>query len=124
MGADILTHWPTIVGPELARFAVPQEVKYPRGRNAGATLILKVANGAAATLLQLKSPAIIERVNRFFGYAAIVQIQSLQGPLPARIAPTPEPVHEAAPTSLAAALAKLEKAVQHKSARGVKMRDQ
>lgn len=123
VGADILTHWPTIVGPELARFAVPQEVKYPRGRNAGATLILKVANGSAATLLQLKSPSIIERVNRFFGYAAIIQIQSVQGPLPPQPAAVPDPVHEAPPTSLAAALAKLEKAVQHKSVGGVKPRD-
>lgn len=123
VGADILSHWPTIVGPELARFAFPQEVKYPRGRNAGATLILKVANGAAATLLQMKSPAVIERVNRFFGYAAIAQIQSVQGPLPVRPAPIPEPVREVAPTSLADALAKLEKAVQHKCAGDVKTRD-
>lgn len=124
VGADILSHWGTIVGLELARFAVPHEVKYPRGRNAGATLILKVANGAAATLLHLKSPAIIERVNRFFGYAAIVQIQSIQGPLPPIAAPVPEPVREPAATSLAAALAKLEKAVQHKRGGGVKEKNQ
>jgi len=124
VGADILTHWPTIIGAELARFAVPQEVKYPRGRNAGATLILKVANGAAATLLQMKSPAIIERVNRFFGYAAIAQIQSVQGPLPVSPVPVPEPIRDPAPTSLAEALAKLEKAVQHRCAGDVKMEDQ
>lgn len=115
VGADILAHWSVIVGPELARFAVPMEVRYPRGRNAGATLVLKVANGSAATLLQMKAPAVIERVNRFFGYAAIAQIQSIQGPLPAVAAPIPEPVTEERPATLADALAKLGKAVQHKT---------
>ena len=83
-GAEILSHWPTIVGAELAAFACPLEVKYPRGRNAGATLHLRVAHGAAATMLQMKVPAIIERINRFFGYEAVVQVQAAQGPMPPR----------------------------------------
>lgn len=102
-GAEILSHWTTIVGPELAAFAVPLEVKYPRGRNAGATLHLRVAHGGAATMLQMKVPAIIERINRFFGYAAVAQVQAAQGPLPPRARPLPPPK----PLS-AAALAKVE----------------
>ena len=91
-GAEILTHWPTIVGAELAAFACPLEVKYPRGRNAGATLHLRVAHGAAAAMLQMKIPAIIERINRFFGYEAVVQVQAAQGPMPKRAkAPTAPP---------------------------------
>src|SRR5437899_510414 len=39
VGAEILTHWSAIVGVELAVFACPLQVKYPRGRNASATLI-------------------------------------------------------------------------------------
>ena len=81
-GAEILSHWPAIVGAELAAFACPLQVKYPRGRNAGATLHLRVAHGAAAAMLQLKVPAIIARVNRFFGYDAVVQVQAAQGPMP------------------------------------------
>ena len=83
-GAEILTHWPTIVGAELAAFACPLQVKYPRGRNAGATLHLRVAHGAAAAMLQMKIPAVIERINRFFGYEAVVQVQAAQGPMPSR----------------------------------------
>lgn len=83
-GAEILSHWPTIVGAELAAFACPLEVKYPRGRNAGATLHLRVSHGAAAAMLQMKVPAIMERINRFFGYEAVAQVQAAQGPLPAR----------------------------------------
>lgn len=83
-GADILTHWATIVGPDLAAFAAPLEVKYPKGRNAGATLHLRVAHGAAAAMLQMKLPAVMERINCFFGYEAVVQVQAAQGPLPVR----------------------------------------
>ncbi len=93
-GTEILTHWPTIVGAELAAFACPLEVKYPRGRNNGATLHLRVAHGAAAAMLQMKIPAVIERINRFFGYEAVVQVQAAQGPMPkrAKAAPAPPPL--------------------------------
>jgi len=105
-GAEILSHWSTIVGSELSAFAVPLEVKYPRGRNAGATLHLRVAHGAAATMLQMKLPAIIARINSFFGYAAVAQVQAAQGPLP------PRPRAPAPPKPLsAAALAQVEEHV-------------
>ena len=93
-GAEILSHWPTIVGAELSAFACPLEVKYPRGRNNGATLHLRVAHGAAAAMLQMKLPDIIARINRFFGYEAVVQVQCAQGPMPKRTrkAPAPAPL--------------------------------
>ena len=31
----------------------------------------------------MKIPAVMERINRFFGYQAVAQIQAAQGPLPA-----------------------------------------
>lgn len=99
-GAEMLTHWATIVGPELSAFACPLEVKYPRGRNAGATLHLRVAHGAAATMLQMKIPAIIQRINRFFGYEAVAQVQAAQGPLPPRARP-PAPPKPLSPAALA-----------------------
>ena len=58
-GADIIARWPEIVGADLAAFACPLQVKYPRGRNTGATLLLRVASSAAASLLQLKTPVIV-----------------------------------------------------------------
>jgi len=97
-GAEILTHWATIVGPELAAFACPLQVKYPKGRNNGATLQLRISNGAAAAMLQMKLPAVMERINRFFGYEAVSKIEAAQGPLPPRnrIPPAPAPLSEAA----------------------------
>ena len=125
-GAEILTHWPSIVGTDLAAFAYPLQVKYPRGRNAGATLHLRVASGAAATMIQMQIPAIMERINRFFGYPAVALVQAAQGPLPPRAAPPPAPaplsddalaevesrVAGVASEPLRAALAKLGRALQ------------
>src|SRR5690242_3162768 len=78
----IIARWPEIVGADLARFAIPLQVKFPRGRNAGATLLLRVSSSAAAAMLSHKSPVIVARVNRFFGYEAVSRIEANHGPLP------------------------------------------
>ena len=112
---EILTHWDTVVGPELAAFACPIEIKFPRGRNAGATLHLRIASGAAATLLHLKTPTILARVNGFLGYAAVSAIQVAQGPLPRRRITPPPPAPSEKPTTLDDALAKLRAAVEQRT---------
>lgn len=82
-GADVIAHWPTIVGAELAALACPLSLKYERkNQRHGATLMVRVASGAAATLLQFKGPQVIERVNRYFGYQAVAKLQISLGPLP------------------------------------------
>lgn len=113
--AEILTHWESVVGPELAAFACPLEIKFPRGKNLGATLHLRIASGAAATLLHMKTPTILARVNRFLGYGAVTAVQVAQGPLPRRrIAPAPVAIEEA-PASLGDALEKLRAAVEQRT---------
>ncbi|MDP1554168.1 MAG: DUF721 domain-containing protein, partial [Hyphomonas sp.] len=113
--AEILTHWETIVGPELAAYACPLEIKFPRGKNAGATLHLRIASGAAATLLHMKTPTILARVNGFLGYGAVSALQVAQGPLPrARAKPAAVTVTPA-PTTLDDALAKLRAAVEQRT---------
>ena len=82
-GADILSQWSVIVGPELAALASPQSLKGDRpGRGTdgqGGTLTLRVASSGAATILQLKGPQIVERINRFFGYRAVARLQVVPG---------------------------------------------
>ena len=80
-GADILTHWPTIVGADLAALAAPMTLKSERGRPGG-TLTLRVAAGGAATLVQMKGPQIIARINGYFGYAAVTRLQVARGSMP------------------------------------------
>jgi len=94
--ADIVTHWPDIVGPEVAAHAEPIKLQWPRGAEDAplpATLILRV-EGPAAIEIQHLSGVILERVNRFFGWRAVERIAIRQAPLTRRApkrAPGPSP---------------------------------
>ena len=81
--ADILTRWPAIVGDALAEHCCPEKLNFPTGSNAGATLQIRVASGFAPHLQHL-APLVIERVNAYFGYAAVTRLRLQQGPLPPR----------------------------------------
>jgi len=96
-GTDIINHWATIVGPELAVLACPLSLKFDRQRRDGATLMIRVASSAAATLLQFKAPQVIERINRYCGYQAVAKLQVALGALPKiqkQLPPEPPPLDE------------------------------
>jgi hypothetical protein len=119
--AALITDWETIVGADLARFTMPERLKWPkrvawtgeevsdeeRGRP-GATLVLTVASGRALDV-QYKAAQLIERINSYFGYRAvadlrIVQVASLKPAeaaatttlVPAATAPSSKPREELA----------------------------
>ncbi len=101
-GADVIAHWSTIVGPELASVACPLSMKFDRHNRYGATLMIRVASGAAATLLQFKTPQIIERINRFFGYQAVSKLSVTLGALPKPVAAANTDAAPASPEETAA----------------------
>ena len=74
----IVSRWGEIVGGKYAGVSSPESIRFPAGRKSGGTLTLLV-DGAHAPLIQHLTPAIIERVNRFFGYAAISRVDFRQG---------------------------------------------
>lgn len=74
--SKLLTHWPEIAGRDLADLCRPVKVSYGQG-GLGATLSV-LASGAAAPLVQMQLPALKERVNACYGYAAIARIQVTQ----------------------------------------------
>ena len=80
----IITHWPDIVGPEIADHAEPMRMIWPRRVHEDdpepATLVLRV-EGPVALEIQHLSGVIIEKVNRFFGWRAVGRIQIRQAPL-------------------------------------------
>jgi hypothetical protein len=80
--SSIVSRWAEIVGERYARVSCPESIKFPTGKKAGGALTLLV-EGAHAPLIQHLAPLIIERVNRFFGYAAISRIVFKQGRAPA-----------------------------------------
>jgi hypothetical protein len=83
----IVSRWAEIVGERYAKVSSPESIKFPTGKKAGGALTLLV-DGAHAPLIQHLAPMIIERVNRFFGYAAINRVVFRQG-RPTRAAPRP-----------------------------------
>jgi hypothetical protein len=85
--SSIVSRWAEIVGERYAKASSPESIRFPAGKKAGGVLTLLV-DGAHAPLIQHLTPMIVERVNRFFGYAAINRIVFRQGRPPA---PTPKP---------------------------------
>jgi hypothetical protein len=98
--AALLSDWPAIVGVELAAFTMPDRVVWPRrqdgteegepprGRRDGAILVLRV-EGPRAIEVQHRSGQILERVNTYFGYRAVVEMRILQAPVTRQAKPAP-----------------------------------
>lgn len=82
--ATIVTKWPEIVGDTMARHTQPEKIVFARDGASDGTLHLKTDSSAYALELQHQEPQIVERINTFFGYRAVVRIKLIQGPLPQR----------------------------------------
>src|SRR3954447_22079686 len=80
--SSIVSRWAEIVGERYARVSSPESIRFPAGRKTSGVLTLLV-EGAHAPLIQHLAPMITERVNRFFGHAAINRIVFRQGKPPA-----------------------------------------
>jgi hypothetical protein len=88
--AALITDWATIVGADLARYTMPERLKWPkrvdwsvddvsetdRGRP-GATLILAVVAGRALDV-EYRSAQLMERINAYFGYRAVASVRIVQ----------------------------------------------
>jgi len=98
--AEVVLRWPEIVGEALARQCLPERVKLGRGIPGG-TLHLCV-EPAAATRVQHLQATILERVNTFYGYRAVVRLQLRQQPLAASGRPRRPPARALAPAERAA----------------------
>lgn len=125
---EIVTHWPDIAGPDIAKHCEPIKIEWPRRRESAddepATLVLRV-QGPCAIEIQHQTAVIIARVNRFFGWPAVGRIALRQAPLrrrktrPAPPSPDPDAVRKEtqrlsgiADEDLRAALARLGVAVK------------
>jgi hypothetical protein len=74
----VVSRWQEIVGARYAGVSSPESIRFPTGRKSEGTLTLSV-EGAHAPMMQHVAPAIVERVNRFFGYPAISRVVIRQG---------------------------------------------
>lgn len=85
---ELITQWPRIIGPQLARQSRPGRII--RGPD-GSTFVIQV-DGAAALKLQHLAPEILSRVNAYLGGVPIDRLKLVQTRL-ARPAPEPAPVN-------------------------------
>lgn len=76
--SSIVSRWRDIVGERYADVSVPESIKFPVGKRSGGVLTLMV-DSAHAPMMQHVGPALVERVNRFFGYDAVSKVMLRQG---------------------------------------------
>lgn len=79
---DLLADWQHIIGETMARFVLPQRLIFAKGARDNGTLELLTSNGAIALEVQQMSPQIIEKVNVYFGYAAVAKLKIVQNSAP------------------------------------------
>lgn len=91
--AEIVTNWPLIVGSELAGRCEPVKLQWPprgpasnpSGPKPSATLLVRVES-AFVLELQHSAAVVIERINRYFGWACVSALRFRQGPVARRSA--------------------------------------
>ena len=93
--SSVVTRWPEIVGPQHAKVCAPEAIRFAPGEKSDGILQL-VVTPAHAPLIQHVTPEIIERVNRFFGYKAVVKVKIRQG----EVKPPPAGTGSTSPPSL------------------------
>jgi hypothetical protein len=76
--SSIVSRWGEIVGERYAGVSSPESIRFPVGKRSAGVLNL-VVEGAHAPMMQHVAPVIIERINRFFGYQAVVRVAFRQG---------------------------------------------
>ena len=120
--SSVVTRWSEIVGERYATVSAPESIRFPQGKKSEGTLTLTVG-GAHAPMIQHVLPVIIERVNRFFGYPAVIRVAIRQGEVKQRTARTKPPELIPLPVELGDSLRTIAdpelKAVLESLARGV-----
>jgi hypothetical protein len=76
--SSIVSRWHEIVGDRYAAVSSPESIRFPAGKRSDGVLNL-IVEGAHAPMMQHVAPAIVERVNRFFGYQAVARVAFRQG---------------------------------------------
>src|SRR5262249_62040795 len=88
---ELVTRWAEIVGADIAAHSEPEKIQWPRPFGDDlpepGTLLLRV-EGPTALEIQHQAGAILERVNRFFGWHAVGDLRLRQA-APHRPGPPP-----------------------------------
>ena len=77
---EVIRRWPHIVGAELAAASEPVEMKMRGKMRSEGVLTVRVESGFAV-LFEHRKPYLIDRINSYFGFQAVSQINLKQGPM-------------------------------------------
>ncbi len=93
----MLAEWPEIAGAEIAAHAVPLDLKFAKSPDKKNQAVLHLAVESAYALeMSYQKTLLIERLNMFFGYAAIKDVKMVQQSFlmsnKKRTAPPPRPI--------------------------------
>jgi hypothetical protein len=95
--ADVVLTWPEIVGERLAGVCEPVALEWPRGlrqtddQRTPAALVVRV-EGAFGLEVQHLAPAILERINAYFGWRCAGKLVIRQGRVTKKVKAKPSPV--------------------------------
>lgn len=84
---DILAAWPEIVGERYGERVQPDRLVWPRktsddsGMTADPATLIVHTDGATALMFSHELPQIIQRINTFYGWAAVGRIKIVQRPV-------------------------------------------
>jgi len=107
--AALLADWAAIVGAEVAAWARPRRLRFPRKEERREGTLVLVVDPAFALDLQHRQDQLLNRINGFFGYRAVARLRMEQGALPApRQDATEQPPRALAPVRAARLAAQVE----------------
>jgi hypothetical protein len=92
----LVSRWEQIVGERFAEVSLPVKLGFPPENRTGGTLTVQI-EGPLATQFHHAEDLVIERVNQFFGYAAVARLRLIQGPIPSRNRQAPVAVQAGPP---------------------------
>lgn len=81
---EMVSRWNEIVGEEFARYTLPCRIWFPRGKRSEGKLEI-IAESSFATEVQHLEPILLDRLNTYFGYGALISLQIRQGPVRRRL---------------------------------------
>ena len=79
---ELLNSWEEIIGKELAKYCLPQNISFKKDQRIDGCLNISVLSGAFAMEIQQRQRQIIEKINSFFGYPAISKLKIIQSANP------------------------------------------
>lgn len=115
MTTALVAAWPEICGERLAAVSRPDKLSWPPRRSDldpfEPAVLVVACEGASALRLQHQTGQIIERLNAFFGYAAVGRLRIVQQPVHREV-PSRKPVLSPVGPEAIAQIAKMTAAIE------------